>query len=375
MSLLNKALRKKLGEEKRSDKIRHSRREPKVFKKSKTKIYYIVLFVVFICTLGTLAALKLFYLPASVPIKPPTTVTNPVQQTVETHNLVQPAQKQVDQEKKIKKEMKLDVTASTGAKPENKKNVPLIAESKKVFKRDPIETQNVSLRKRQETDRREKNKIRIKNSTETVADEKNLNLFFQKALIYHRQNKLDKAIHMYEQVLQINPNHYDTLFNLASVYMKTSIFSKAYPLLKKLKGMDPENPLVLLNLALVEIGLGKPQSALAYLIMAEKRTNGSKFEIFFHRGVAFSHLDHLNEAIIWYKRAEEFHPHHSRLLFNIALVYDKMQNYPEAIRYYSKFLKQNLSSSNEKKEVEGRILALKGYMAGQSEKLFIQKHE
>ena len=186
---------------------------------------------------------------------------------------------------------------------------------------------------------------------------------------------MDKAIHMYQEVLWKNPEHFDALFNLASAYMKTSAFSKAYPLLIKLKGLDPEYPQVLLNLGIVEIGLGRLQSALAYLSMAEKRKDGLQFEIYFHRSVALSRLGNLNEAIIWYKRAEELHPHHWRLLFNIALLYDKMQNYPEAIRYYSKFLKQDFSSPNEKKEVETRILSLKAYMTGQSEKLLIQKHE
>jgi len=121
--------------------------------------------------------------------------------------------------------------------------------------------------------------------------------------------------------------------------------------------------------------LGRFQSALAYLSIAEKQKDGPQFEIYFHRSVALSQLGNLNKAIVWYKRAEELDPHHSRLLFNIALVYDKMQNYPEAVKYYLKFLKQDLSSPDEKKEVAVRMSALKVYMEDQSRNLLIQKHE
>lgn len=300
---------------------------------------------------------------------------SPVQQTVKTRNLVQPEQIQVEQKQEVKKEAMLEAIVSGEPKSQNKKNNHLIAEPKRIFKSGPTKTLNPSLTEAQKINRKKKSKVSIKKTTKTAIDHGTLNPFFQKALTYHRQNKLDEAIHMYQKALWKNPEHFDALFNLASAYIKTSAFSKAYPLLNKLKGLDPEKPEVLLNLAIVEIALGRFQSALAYLSIAEKQKDGPQFEIYFHRSVALGQLGNLNEAIVWYKKAEELDPHHSRLLFNIALVYDKMQNYPEAVRYYFKFLKQDLSSPNEKKEVAARILALKVYMADQSRKLLIQKHE
>ena len=375
MSLLNEALRKKAGQHRQPKKTDYMRNEPKALTKGKTKRYIIVLLVVLISTIGALGALKLFYLPDPAFNKSPMIATSPVQQTVETRNLIQPEQMQVEQKQEVKKEAKLKAIVSGEAKPQNKKNNHLIAEPKRIFKSGPTKTLKPPLTEVQRINRKKKSKVSIKKATKTAIDHGTLNLFFQKALTYHRQNKLDEAIHMYQEVLWKNPEHFDALFNLASAYITTSAFSKAYPLLNKLKGLDPENPEVLLNLGIVEIGLGRLQSALAYLSIAEKRNDGPQFDIYFHRSVALSQLGNLNEAIVWYKRAEELHPHHSRLLFNIALIYDKMQNYPEAVRYYFKFLKQDLSSPNEKKEVAARILALKVYMADQSKKLLIQKHE
>jgi len=380
MSLLNEALRKKASQHRQPKKTDYMRNEPKALTKGKTKRYIIVLLVVLISTIGALGALKLFYLPDPAFNKSPMIAASPVQQTVETRNLVQPEQVQVEQKQEVKKEAKSEAIVSREPKQQNKKNDRLIAEPKRIFKSGPTKTLNpplteVQITEVQKINRKKKSKVSIKKATKTAIDHGTLNLFFQKALTYHRQNKLDEAILMYQEVLWKNPDHFDALFNLASAYITTSAFSKAYPLLNKLKGLDPENPEVLLNLGIVEIGLGRLQSALAYLSMAEKRNDGPQFDIYFHRSVALSQLGNLNEAIVWYKRAEELHPHHSRLLFNIALIYDKMQNYPEAVRYYFNFLKQDLSSPNEKKEVAARISALKVYMADQSKKLLIQKHE
>jgi len=375
MSLLNEALRKKASQHRQPKKTDYMRNEPKTLTKGKTKRYIIVLLVVLISTIGALGALKLFYLPDPAFNKSPMIAASPVQQTVKTRNLIQPEQVQVEQKQEVKKEAKLEAIVSKEPKQQNKKNDHLIAKPKRIFKSGPTKTLNPPLTEVQKIDRKKKSKVSIKKATKTAIDHGTLNLFFQKALTYHRQNKLDEAIHMYQEVLWKNPDHFDALFNLASAYITTSAFSKAYPLLNQLKGLDPDNPEVLLNLGIVEIGLGRLQSALVYLSMAEKRNDGPQFDIYFHRSVALSQLGNLNEAIVWYKRAEDLFPNHSRLLFNIALIYDKMQNYSEAVRYYLKFLQQDRSSPNEKKDVAARILALKVYMADQSKKLLIQKHE
>jgi tetratricopeptide (TPR) repeat protein len=194
-------------------------------------------------------------------------------------------------------------------------------------------------------------------------------------LTYHRQNKLNDAVQMYQEVLRKNPEHFDALFNLAAIYIKTAVFLEAHLLLETLERLDPENPKVLLHLAIAEIGRGNPQSSLSYLNMAETRNDGPRFEIYFHRGVAYSHLNNLGEALGWYKRAEKLHPHNSRLLFNIALVYDRMQKYQDAVKYYSSFLQQHDASTDEKIKVKTRMTVLKAYQTNQSGKLLRNSEE
>ena len=190
-------------------------------------------------------------------------------------------------------------------------------------------------------------------------------LFYEKAIGYHRRSNLEMAIQMYLEVLRKNPEHSDALLNLSSAYIQSCKYSRAYPLLQKLKSFNPENSEVLLNLAIVEIGLGRPKRAIIYLEMSENLKNEPQFEIYFHRGVALSHLDRLDEALTWYKKAEEHYTNHPLLIFNMAVACDKLERYDEALRYYVTFYANGGGSlsAEEKKEVEARISALRVYLA------------
>ncbi len=190
-------------------------------------------------------------------------------------------------------------------------------------------------------------------------------LFFKKALRYHRQGKLNQAIQLYQQVLRVKPDHRDALFNLASAYIRLTAYSEAYPLLKKLRSYDDRNPDVLVNLAIVEIGIGNSAEAIDYLDLAAKYYKNPKFEIHFHRAAALSRLGRLEEALISYKKAEELNPKHSTLNFNLALLCDKLQKYHEAADYYDEFLRQSDNlPRNEEKKIESRIRTLQAYLAG-----------
>jgi Flp pilus assembly protein TadD len=190
-------------------------------------------------------------------------------------------------------------------------------------------------------------------------------LFFQKALRYHQQGKINEAIQMYQQVLRVKPNHQDALFNLASAYIQLSAYSEAFPLLKTLRSYDPGNPDVLVNLAIAEIGLGKATKAMELLDLAAKQYQQPKFEIYFHQAAALSRLGRLEEALRSYKTAEELNSKHATLNFNMAVLYDKLNQYAEAVNYYRAFMRHsdNLPQA-EAKSIESRIRSLRAYLAG-----------
>ena len=258
----------------------------------------------------------------------------------------------------------------------NHKTVPKQKDQKSRVKAESKKAQKQPAAVKSKTRKKKDIKIAARPSSFHKKD----NLFYEKALSYHRLNMLDEARRMYIEVLKNDPDHYDAAFNLASVYMNLSEFSKARELLEKLKDRDRKNPQILVNLAIAELGLKRPKKAVSYLNDSEKTGRQNKFDLFFHRGVAFSQMEKFDDALVWYKKAQQQNPGHSRLSFNIAVAYDKLQKYHEAVRHYEMFLNQNTKNQGtnnqdtnnmftdlEIKKIEDRIAALKYYMAGQKE--------
>ena len=353
MSLLNKALRKKNKELQQTKKTTPFHKSPKGYVKGNKKIF-IAVFSIFVAS-SLIIIVWHFFSQTEPLLKKP--------QGIETYA--------------TEKKFKINSSEATEATEANKESKAPV--SKELTSKSPLaDTSEQHPRQEEVKTAKEDKSVKIDNKKEIKSpsiqkasapaqSKKTEDLFYSKALSYHRRNDLQNAIQMYLEVLNKNPEHYDALFNLASAYIKTSSFSEAYPKLIKLKERDPENPVVLLNLAITEIGLGRPQKAIASLCSAENLKEPPVFEIYLHRGVALSQLNKLNEAIIWYKRAEELHPGYPRLLFNMAVIYDKHQQYKESIRYYESFLRQDVSlSAIEAKEIQDRIRAIKSYMAQQA---------
>jgi len=79
--------------------------------------------------------------------------------------------------------------------------------------------------------------------------------------------------------------------------------------------------------------------------------------------VALSRLERLEEAVTWYRKAEDLDPNHANLLFNMAVTLDKLGRYQEALRHYTGFLEAGGSPApRERREVEARIGVLMAYL-------------
>lgn len=161
---------------------------------------------------------------------------------------------------------------------------------------------------------------------------------YQKAKFYHRQQQLEKAINMYREVLKLDPDHYDGLFNLTSAYIGSKAYDKANLIASDLHIKQPDDTAAALNLAIAKIGIGRPAQALQLLDEIEGQRGAPRYEIFFHRGVACKQLGRLSEAIDWYRKAENLKPADTALLFNLAVALDQQLAYDQAVQYYRKYL-------------------------------------
>jgi len=369
MSLLNEALRKKERELGQIKKINLFKEKPKPRNRSTRKFYTLVTLIILS---GGLAVLGVWY--GFLSADPPSAELQLVSAHVFTEQKVvnKPVVPPKSMEIPVKKEPKLKPIIVSPVEQKSKMTDRIVSEKNKVLKTDHKKAAKTSqikvLKPKEEKNKEQSQKVKkVTEARSNSSSRRTEDIFFKKAVSYHRQNKLKMAIRMYLEVLAGNPEHPDALLNLSSAYIQSSSFSKACPLLKKLRNFDPENPQVLLNLAIVEIGLGRPDKAIAYLERSEGLTEEPQFEIYFHRGVALSHLEELDEALTWYKRAEKLSENNPLLLFNMAVAYDKLERYDEALRYYVVLLNKADAplSVKEKKKVEDRISLLRMFVARQ----------
>jgi Tfp pilus assembly protein PilF len=366
MSLLNEALRKKDREVRQAKKINLFRNRPTPLKRGKKWSFVLVIVIVLLIALAGFGTWYGFF-AADSPFKPIQRATTRVHIENTLNNKparpLKPLQIQLEDEPPTP-----PITASTIERKDQKtdKNTSQTTDTLK----DIDTTTTVPTKKRPltvKTEKKERKKALKAVKTPAPPSQKTEHLFYKKAVSYHRQNKLDMAIRMYLEVLAENPENPDAGLNLSSAYLQSSLFTKARPLLEKLMHDDPENPKILLNFAIMEIGLGRPDKAIRYLEKSERLSEEPHFQIYFHRGVAFSHLEKLDEALTWYKRAEKLSENNPLLLFNMAVVYDKLEKYEKALRYYVSLQghAENQLSESEKTKIDDRIRVLKMFLARQ----------
>jgi Flp pilus assembly protein TadD len=366
MSLLNEALRKKDRELGQIKKVNLFRDKPKPWKRGMRRFYVLVIFIVLS---SVLAVLGVWY--GFLSADPPSEELHLVNTHAFTEEKVlhKPERPPKPLQIPLKEEPKAPPTVSSTMERKDQKINKATFEKNETSKDHHIKTtkptKKETLKAKEERNMEQSQDVQKAGETPAPSSRQTEGLFFKKAVSYHRQNKLEMAIQMYLEVLAGNPEHPDALLNLSSAYIQSSAFSKARPLLMKLRSFDPENPQVLLNLAIVEIGLGRPNEAIDYLKRLESLTEEPQFEIYFHRGVALSHLHELGEALTWYKKAEKLSHDNPLLLFNMAVAYDKLERYDEALRYYVALLNNAGAplSVDEKKKVKDRMGVLKMFLA------------
>jgi tetratricopeptide (TPR) repeat protein len=190
------------------------------------------------------------------------------------------------------------------------------------------------------------------------------NKFYQKALRLHRDGRFVEAISMYHEVLKYAPDHPDALYNLSSAYMELSDFSAAYDILNKLLVSNPMAPEILLNLAIAEIGLGRVTDAIDHLNSIHAVDEELQFSRLFHLGVAMSRIGKTEDGLIYYKKAKELKMDYPNLLYNMAILNDRLGRYKEAVDYYSRFLANGSSPADETENVKRRLRILQTYISG-----------
>ena len=196
---------------------------------------------------------------------------------------------------------------------------------------------------------------------------------YEKARQYHRRRMLPQAIAMYRQAAAVDPNHFNARFNLTSAYLDDEQYDNALTLATALHRQHPEDPRVVMNLAVAQIGCGRPQVALELMDGIIEHADAPLYEIYFHKGIAYRKLEQPEKAVEWYERALKIHGDDPKLLFNMALALDQLQQYTSAAVYYRHYLGHAVDLDNAiKEQIRNRITVLQTAAQGQSKETGVQ---
>lgn len=76
----------------------------------------------------------------------------------------------------------------------------------------------------------------------------------------------EKAVKYYQEVLEIDPEHYDALVNMALCYLEMKDIDNGLKYLLLASETEPDNPEAIFHLGLVHMELDKPQEASKYFL-------------------------------------------------------------------------------------------------------------
>lgn len=193
----------------------------------------------------------------------------------------------------------------------------------------------------------------------------------QKAAFLHRSGRLSDAESAYKKILDIAPNHADTLNLMGLVAFQKEEHDTAVWFIQKAIQIDPSHPLYRINLgnafneqnktdeaadsyrralsiqpdnaeALNNLGnalyfQGKMDEAISCYKKAIK-LNVENPDAFNNLGSALRKLDRLEEATYCFRKALGLNPNHVQALNNLGLVLKEQNRAAEAILYYRKIL-------------------------------------
>ncbi len=190
--------------------------------------------------------------------------------------------------------------------------------------------------------------------TKNSEDKTNLSILYNYAVKLHKENKMADAITAYKGVISSNSDNVDAYVNLAICYASQNDYKNAENILKTAKSKFPSNNLVLKTLQDVQKDsvntvLAKAissyenkdyKTAIQQYLSLEPATEDSML------GVAASYqaLEDYNNAIVYYKKAEQINPKNAEIAYYIGYLYSEQQNWKDSESYLKKSIALNPES-------------------------------
>lgn len=158
------------------------------------------------------------------------------------------------------------------------------------------------------------------------------------AYCYIQDNQIKKGIQYYKFTLKYEPDHYDSLSNLAAVYQNSGRSQEALKLLDRAINIYPSDPILLNNLAFTLVHQGRTRKAAEYYRKALELTPNHPL-ILYNLSVCLTRKGNWQESIELLNQLIQIDPNHSAGWALLGNIYDQIDQYDTAIDCFNKALK------------------------------------
>ncbi len=209
--------------------------------------------------------------------------------------------------------------------------------------------QKKSAKNNQSSDNLPSTKIDESQFSVIVADSKknNLNLREKEQLAYNSSlvGQYEVSVELYGQVIKAEPKNQYAKFALATVYQKIKQNRQAkeiyYELLKD--GSDRQDEIIA---NLLDILIEDAPNDATYLLSRLAAQNPDSPSLMAYSAMAFEKSKKYDQAILMLEKAVTLDPFNVEYKYNLAVIYDKTENFQKASELYSQVVKDHDGNAN-----------------------------
>lgn len=180
------------------------------------------------------------------------------------------------------------------------------------------------------------NIIDVQGST-GAQDTPDIQQLFDEGLVFHRQDRLDRAMIAYEQVLTLMPNHLGALHHVGIVAFQAGNYQIAAGYLRSAIGVDSAVAAVHCDLGNTYKELGQLDNALQSYA-ATLALDASHLDACFNRAITLHEMQRYDQALEAYAEVMSRHGEDAAVLNNIAMILYSQRRHHEALEVFDRAL-------------------------------------
>ena len=171
-------------------------------------------------------------------------------------------------------------------------------------------------------------------------EQANIATMAQKGKILHQQGNFAEAQVVYEQILKIQPDHFDALQLLGVLFAQIKKYSQAIEFLSKALEINPNHAVAYSNRGIALKELKRFDEALASYDQAIAINTGY-LDAYSNRGNLLQELKRFDEALNSYDQVLKINPEFIQALYNRGTIFQELKRFDEALNSYDQAIKIN----------------------------------